>query len=96
MGREPECATVKPCTDNVAPDSQTSSGPAMVGPGGSDDGASWPHVRNLDTTSAELSYPTLLEDVLDGGVLHVAWTFGRRTIRYARLAGVEAWLTAPS
>ena len=34
MGREPECATVKPCTDNVAPDSQTSSGPAMVGPGG--------------------------------------------------------------
>lgn len=40
MGREPECATVKPCTDNVAPDSQTSSGPAMVGPGGSDDGAS--------------------------------------------------------
>ncbi|XRB01949.1 sialidase [Pycnococcus provasolii] len=61
-----------------------------------DDGASWPHVRNLDTTSTELSYPTLLEDVLDGGVLHVAWTFGRRTIRYARLAGVEAWLTAPS
>ncbi|EGB02365.1 hypothetical protein AURANDRAFT_68951, partial [Aureococcus anophagefferens] len=40
MGREPECATVKPCTDNVAPDSQTSSGPAMVGLGGSDDGAS--------------------------------------------------------
>ena len=40
MGREPECAAVKPCTDNVAPDSQTSSGPAMGGPGGSDDGAS--------------------------------------------------------
>ena len=34
MGREPECATVSPCTDYVAPDSLTSSGPAMVGPGG--------------------------------------------------------------
>ena len=53
-----------------------------------DDGRTWPFVRDLETDPGEYSYPSLA--VTPGGVIHLTYTWKRKSIKHALLT--EDWI----
>ncbi len=56
-----------------------------------DEGRTWPVKRNLETAEGEYSYPAIIQT--RDGMIHVTYTYQRRSIKHA--AFNEAWITAP-
>jgi predicted neuraminidase len=48
-----------------------------------DDGRGWARVLDLETEPGEFSYPAV---IAQGGLMHVAYTWNRRTIAYRRVS----------
>ena len=57
-----------------------------------DGGATWKYTRVLERQDGrqEFSYPTIREDKVEDGVIHVSYTYKRETIKYSRIT--EAWI----
>ena len=57
-----------------------------------DAGKTWKYTRTLEQAKHknEFSYPTLREDVIKDGVIHVSYTYKRDTIKYSRVT--EDWI----
>jgi predicted neuraminidase len=55
-----------------------------------DEGQSWSHLRNLETTPGEYSYPAVIQT--RDGIIHVTYTYLRKSIKHAVFN--EAWIAA--
>lgn len=61
-----------------------------------DGGQTWKYTRVLEHLDGkqEFSYPTIREDKMQDGVIHVSYTYKREAIKYSRVS--EAWIMQAS